>query len=79
MKNQILLMKRRAKATKQNHNILANEFIRCLSNYNLEGTTIQEKIRVVEEFTRQLKNSEFSRAEARKMVAIILFRRAIHA
>ena len=68
MKNQILLMKRSAMATRQKYTILSNELTRRLSNCHIEGTTIQEKVRVVEDFTRQLKNSGFSRSESREMV-----------
>ena len=65
MKNQILLMKRSAMATRQKYTILANELTRRLSNCHMAGTDDSEKERVMEEFTRQIKNSGFSRAEAR--------------
>ena len=68
MKNQILLMKRSAMSTRQKYTILANELCRRLSNCNMEGNPIEEKIRIIEEFTRQIKNSGFKRAEAREIV-----------
>ena len=68
MKNQILLMKRSAMATRQKYTILANELTRRLSNCHMAGTDDSEKERVMEEFTRQIKNSGFSRAEAREIV-----------
>ena len=68
MKNQILLMKRSAMATSQKYTILANELTRRLSNCSLEGTSNDDKILVVEDFTRQIKNSGFTRSEAREIV-----------
>ena len=52
MKNQLLLMKRSAMATRQKYTILANELTRRLSNCHLEGTPHGEKERIIEEFTR---------------------------
>ena len=68
MKTQILLMKRSAMATSQKYTILANELTRRLSNCSLEGTSNDDKILVVEDFTRQIKNSGFTRSEAREIV-----------
>ena len=68
MKNKILLMKRSAMATRQKYTILSNELTRRLSNCHLEGTSDMEKREVIEQFTRQVKNSGFVRSEAREIV-----------
>ena len=52
-----VLMRLSAMASKQKFNILSNELIRRLSNINKEGTELKEKKRVIEEFTKEMKNS----------------------
>ena len=61
-------MKRSAVAIKQKYNILSNELTRRLATGNIEGTKVQNKTRVIEEFTRQVKISGFTRSESREMV-----------
>ena len=50
MKNQVLLMKRSAMASKQKYQILSNELTRRLSNCNRAGTEQAEKNGSCEEF-----------------------------
>ena len=56
--------------TRQKHSILANEISRRL--YNIEGFEREEKeeevVEVIEDYTRQLKNSGWSRKECRQIV-----------
>ena len=68
MKTPFVVMERSAMSIKQKHNILANEMIRRMSNVNKEGTDSEEKCRVVEEFTQELKSSGWPRRDAREMV-----------
>ena len=68
MKTPYVLMQRSAMASKQKFNILSNELIRRLSNINKEGTELEEKKRVIEEFTKEMKSSGWERYDAREMV-----------
>ena len=68
MKTPFVVMQRSAMGTKQKYSILANELTRRMSNINREGTSHEEKTRVVEEFTKEMKNSGWSREETREIV-----------
>ena len=65
MKTPFLLMKRSAMSQHQRCAILANELVRRLSNIDVENIPHSEVIKVIEQFTLQLKNSEYSCKEAR--------------
>ena len=69
MKSQVMLEKESAMSTKQKITIQSNELTRRLYNVDeeLEGKD-EEVTDIVENFTRQLKNSGWGRKEAREMV-----------
>ena len=68
MKTPFLLMKRSAISQHQRCSILANELVRRLSNVDVEKVDRKEITIVIEQFTKQLKNSEYSCKEARNHV-----------
>ena len=53
-----------AMAAYQKHNILSNEIIRRLSNLSKDRCN-QEKIKVIDDFTRELKSSGYCRSRSR--------------
>ena len=65
MKTPFLLMKRSAISQHQRCSILANELVRRLSNIDVVNVPHSEVLLVIEQFTQQLKNSEYSCKEAR--------------
>ena len=65
MKTPFLLMKRSAMSQHQRCAILANELVRRLSNIDHENIPHQEIILVIEQFTQQLRNSEYNCKESR--------------
>ena len=65
MKTPYLLMKRSAMSQHQRCAILANELVRRLSNVDTENVPHSEIILIIEQFTQQLKNSEYDCKEAR--------------
>ena len=73
MKTPYGLMQRSAMASKQKFNILSNELIRRLSNINKEGTELKEKKRVIEEFTKEMKNSGWERYDTTEMIVSGIF------
>ena len=52
---------------RQKIDILSNELIRRLSNVG-EGIMIQEILGIIDQFTRQLKNSGYERKQIREIV-----------
>ena len=68
MKTPFVLMQRSAMSQKQKYNILANEMIRRLSNVDKEGMSQDEKNRVVEELTKEMKSSGWERTETREVI-----------
>ena len=65
MKTPFLLMKRSAMSQHQRCAILANELVRRLSNIDVDNVQHREVLIVIEQFTQQLKNSEYTCKEAR--------------
>ena len=57
MRMQLLIPDRSAMAVRQKMSILTNELVRRLSNMNVESVEPEEKIRIVDHFTVQLKTS----------------------
>ena len=49
-------------------NIASNDLNRRLSNMNVDRMPEEEKIRVTDKFTQQLKNSGYGRQECREIV-----------
>ena len=68
IKTPYVLVQRSAMSQKQKYNILANEMIRRLSNGDKEGTSQDEKNRVVEELTKEMKSSGWERNETREVI-----------
>ena len=69
MKSQVMLERDSAMSTKQKITIQANELTRRLYNIDEELPGKEEEVvEIVENFTRQLKNSGWNRKEAREMV-----------
>lgn len=67
MKSQLVLMERTAMGEQQKYQILSNELIRRLSKISPKIWK-KEKIDIVDQFTRQLKNSGYGRKEARQAI-----------
>ena len=65
MKSPFLLMKRSAMSRNQKCSILAYLLVRRLSNVDVENVPHGELILVIEQFTQQLRNSEYDCKEAR--------------
>ena len=69
MKSQLMLDKASAMSIKQKHCIQANELTRRLYNLDRNNEDLEEEIeKVIENFTRQCKNSGWSRKEVKEMV-----------
>ena len=64
----MLIPERSAMAVRQKMSILSNELVRRLSNMNIERVEPEEKIRIVDHFTVQLKTSGYDRNQAREVV-----------
>ena len=64
----LVIMARSGMGTQQKVQILANELTRRLSNINETRTDKQEKIKVIEQYTRELKNSEFGIRTAQEII-----------
>ena len=67
MKTPLLLMQKSAMGEQQKHDILSNELIRRLSKLS-DGTSQQEQIKIVDSFTRQMKNSGYDRKNAHQII-----------
>ena len=68
MKTPYLIMNRSAMGDHQRAAILANELIRRLSNVNVDEVDQDEVVEVIEQFTKELKNSEYSHKHSREAV-----------
>ena len=69
MKTPFVVMARSAVPVQQKIQILGNELTRRLSNVNLKGVEQEEIIQIVEQYTQELKNSEYKNKEAREIPA----------
>ena len=70
MKTQLIIEKDSAMAVKQKYTIMSNELTRRLYNIDEEVPKKEAEIEeVMENFTKQLKNSRWGRKEAREMIA----------
>ena len=67
MKTQLVLMARSAMGQSQKYQIMSNELIRRLEKVS-EGMPRKEVTRIIEQYTRQLKNSGYCRKEAREVI-----------
>jgi hypothetical protein len=67
MKTQLVLMKRSAMSENQKIDILSNELIRRLSNVG-QGIEKSETTKVINNYTRQLKNSEYEQKQAKEII-----------
>ena len=68
MKTPLVIMEKSAMGQNQRYSILSNEMIRRLSNTNHEQPDVEDVSRVIETFTQELKNSGYSRKQAREAV-----------
>ena len=68
MKSPLTIMARSGMGKQQKMQILSNELTRRLSNTNINNTTKQEITRIIEEFTKELKNSEYHQETAKQIV-----------
>ena len=69
MKNPIVIQKRSAMGRNRKYQILGNDLIRRMSNISIGGETeIEEKIRVMNEYTEQLKSSGYNFRETAEVV-----------
>ena len=67
MKTPLVLMAKSAMGKQQKYSIMTNELIRRMSN--VRGNTGQnEKNRVINQYTKQLKNSGYTRAKVREII-----------
>jgi hypothetical protein len=67
MKTQLVIMKRSAMSENQKMDILSNELIRRLSNIG-PGIERQEVCNIIDKYTKQLKNSEYDRKQAKEII-----------
>ena len=67
MKTPYLIMEKSAMGEQQRYSILSNELLRRLSNIS-HGIVMSERLQIVEKFIVQLKNSGYTRKQAREAV-----------
>ena len=68
MKTPFVVMSRGAMPINQKIQILGNELTRRLSNVNKEGVGHKEILEIIEQFTQELKNSEYNNKQAREII-----------
>ena len=68
MRSQILIPERSAMSQRQKMSILGNELVRRLTNMNAEKNDEEERRRIVDHFTSQLKTSGYERRQAREVI-----------
>ena len=68
MRNHILIPERSAMPIKQKMNILSNEIIRRLSNIKVECAEEKEVVKVMDQFTVQMKGSGYDRKKTKEVV-----------
>ena len=69
MKNPVVIQKRSAMGRNQKYQILSNELVRRMGNISMGGKNeTEEKIRVVEEYTVQLKTSGYNYKETQEII-----------
>ena len=67
MRTQMVLMKRSSMGIQQKMDILSNELIRRLSSVG-EGVPKEEKIAIIDHYTKQLLNSGYDRKQTREII-----------
>ena len=67
-KTPFLIMARSGMATQQKPQILSNELTRRLSNVNQENLELKQYTRIINQFTQELKSSEYPFRTAREIV-----------
>ena len=68
MRSQLVMMKRSAQGEHQKMDILSNELVRRLSNVS-DKVDFKEKIKTIDHYTKQLKNSGYGWVQAREIVS----------
>ena len=68
VKTPFVIMARSGMATQQKLQILSNELTRRLSNVNQENSELKQYTRIINQFTQELKSSEYSFRTAREIV-----------
>ena len=69
MKSPLVIMARSGMGTQQKIQILANELTRRLSNVNTRiSENTKEKTRIIEQYTKELKNSEYPARTAKEII-----------
>ena len=68
VKTPYVIMARSGMATQQKLQILSNELTRRLSNVNHENSELKQHTRIINQFTQELKNSEYPFRTAREIV-----------
>ena len=68
MKIDYIVMERSAMGRQQKLSILSNELIRRLSKCDLKKRDPSERIKVIEQYVRELKKSEYKRVDVREIV-----------
>ena len=68
MRTPLVIMERSAISNQQKFSILGNELCRRLSNVQIEVIEHRKVLEIVEEFIRELKNSEYSIVQSREIV-----------
>mgnify|MGYP001221179344 CR=1 FL=1 len=67
MKTPLVIGAESEMALNQKNNILSNEVVRRLSNVS-EDRSSDERIKVIDDFTRELKSSGYNRPQAREII-----------
>merc|ERR1712074_464646 len=70
MKTPLVLGAQSAMSLNQKNNILSNEIVRRLSNISEDRST-EERIQVVDQFTKELKSSGYNRPQVREILACV--------
>ena len=68
MKTQYVIMERSGMSNTQKYQILSNELVRRMSNIQVGKIPHTEVLAKIEEFTGELKNSEYTRKQAREII-----------
>ena len=68
MKTPLVIMARSGMSVQQKIQILANELTRRISNINPKKMATQEQVKVIEQFTQELRNSQYQHHTAKEII-----------
>ena len=68
MRTQLVIPEKSAMSQKQKMNIMSNKLVRRMSNICVDKNLEEEKMKVIDHYTNQLKNSGYERRTCREIV-----------